>query len=59
MSAEKSDALAFIFRDLNPDVTAKPYFHFKCPSLHLSEAGVFLSSIRLYIYLDVDDPFGQ
>jgi len=59
MSADKADVFAFIFRHLNPDVTAKAYSYFKCPSLHLSEVGVSLSSIKLCIYLDVSDPFGQ
>jgi hypothetical protein len=51
ISADKADVFPFISRHLNPDVAAGgwSYLHFKCPSLHLREAGVSLSSIKLYI----------
>jgi len=35
------------------------YLHFKCPSLHLSGAAFFLSSVKRYIWRDVGGPFGQ
>jgi hypothetical protein len=35
------------------------YFNFKSPSLHLSEAAFFLSSVKRYIWRDVSGPFGQ
>ena len=35
------------------------YVHFKCPSLHLSGKAFSLSSIKLYVYRVVTDPFGQ
>lgn len=53
--------LTLIFRLPNPNAAAddRIYFHFKCPSLHLSVTAFSLLSIKPYIYREVILLFGR
>ena len=53
--------LTLIFRAPNPNAPAngRIYFHFKCPSLHLSGTAFSLLSMKRCIYREVSSPFGR